>query len=41
LLRENQFVLLPFQYIVQYRIGKFVFSVKQDKNKSRKQEQNQ
>jgi hypothetical protein len=26
---------------VQYRIGKFVFSVKQDKNKSRKQEQNQ
>ena len=41
LLRENQFVLLPFQYIVQYLIGKFVFSVKQDKNKSRKQEQNQ
>ena len=41
LLRENQFVLWPFQCTGQYPIGKFVFSVKQDKNKSRKQEQNQ
>ena len=40
LLRENQFALLPCQYIGQYRIERFVFAVRPDKNKLMLQEQN-